>query len=77
MDGMGKNRRPWVTGSLPEGDYREKLVDLLLVLVKFHDHRDSRGRPRKEKSIQANRSMLHAGDVLNFCAVAAVDEFEQ
>jgi hypothetical protein len=75
MDGMGKNRRPWVTGSLPEGDYREKLVDLLL--VKFHDHRDSRGRPRKEKSIQANRSMLQAGDVLNFCAVAAVDEFEQ
>ena len=41
MDGMGKNRRPWVTGSLPEGDYREKLVDLFL--EKFHDRRDSRG----------------------------------
>jgi hypothetical protein len=75
MDGMGKNRRPWVTGSLPEGDYRQKLVDLLL--EKFHDHRDSRAGPRKEKSGQADRLMLHASDVLNFCAVAAVDEFER
>jgi len=36
IDGMEKNMRPWVTGSLPEGDYREKLVDLFL--EKFHDH---------------------------------------
>ena len=64
-----------MTDSLPEGNYREKLVDLFL--EKSHNHRDSRRSPRKEKSIQANRLMLHAGDVLNFCAVAAVDEFEQ
>jgi hypothetical protein len=60
---------------LPEGDYREKLVDLFL--EKFHDRRDSRGGPRKEKSGQAETLMLHASDVLNFCAVATVDEFEQ
>jgi hypothetical protein len=36
IDGMEKNMRPWVTSSLPEGDYREKLVDLFL--QKFHDH---------------------------------------
>jgi len=36
IDGMEKNMRPWVTSSLPDGDYREKLVDLFL--GKFHDH---------------------------------------
>jgi len=36
IDGMEKNMRPWVTSSLPEGEYREKLVDLFL--EKFHDH---------------------------------------
>jgi hypothetical protein len=55
MDGMGENMRPWVTGSLPERDYRQKLVELFL--EKFHYHRDSRGSPRKEKSGQADRSV--------------------
>jgi hypothetical protein len=36
MDMMEKNIGPWVTGSLPDGDYRDKLVDLFL--VKYHDH---------------------------------------
>jgi len=36
MDTMEKNMGPWVTGSLPAGDYRDKLVDLFL--EKYHDH---------------------------------------
>jgi hypothetical protein len=36
MDMLEKNMRPWVTGSLPDGDYRDKLVDLFL--QKYHDH---------------------------------------
>jgi hypothetical protein len=37
MDLLETNMRPWVTGSLPDGDYRDKLVDLFL--EKYHDHK--------------------------------------
>lgn len=40
MDEMEKNIRPLITGSLPPGDYRDKLVDLFF--QKFHEKRDSR-----------------------------------
>jgi uncharacterized protein len=38
MDDTEKSIRPLLTGSLPPGDYREKLVDLFF--AKFHSERD-------------------------------------